>query len=107
MLGTVIFGLATVIMLPAGLYQALATLILPANQFTYRQPADSLGGGIACLPIWLLFLWLLRRDFRNGSGRWTYTTGPLPPERPSVGATRITPPDTRFAGAAAIPPRDD
>lgn len=69
MLGTVIFGLATVIMLPTGLYQALAAGILPADQFTYRQPADSLGGGLACLPIWLLFLTLLRRDFRSGDAR--------------------------------------
>lgn len=69
MLGTVIFGLATVIMLPTGLYQALATAILPADEFTYRQAADSLGGGIACLPIWLLFLTLLRHDFRSGDAR--------------------------------------
>lgn len=69
MLGTVIFGLATVIMLPAGLYQALATAILPADQFSYRPSADSLGGGVACLPIWLLYLWLLRRDFRSSDAR--------------------------------------
>ena len=66
MLGTVIFGLATVIMLPTGTYQALSAAILPADQFAYRQPADQLGGGIACLPIWLLFLAMLRRDFRAG-----------------------------------------
>ena len=66
MLGTVIFGLATVIMLPTGMYQALASAILPVDQFTYRPAADSLGGGIACLPIWLLFLTMLRRDFRAG-----------------------------------------
>ncbi len=69
MLGTVTFGLATVIMLPTGLYQALATAILPADEFTYRQAADSLGGGIACLPIWLLFLTLLRHDFSSGDAR--------------------------------------
>ena len=68
MLGTVIFGLATVIMLPTGTYQALSSAILPVDQFTYRQPADQLGGGIACLPIWLLFLTMLRRDFRSGGG---------------------------------------
>lgn len=80
MLGTVIFGLATVIMLPTGLYQALASAILPADEFSYRQAADSLGGGIACLPIWLTFLWLLRRDLSDGSPRWkSSTTGPLPP----------------------------
>lgn len=89
MLGTVIFGLATVIMLPTGLYQALATAILPADEFTYRQAADSLGGGIACLPIWLLFLTLLRHDFRTGSGRGTSTSGHLPPESSGIGAPRV------------------
>lgn len=69
MLGTIIFGLATVIMLPTGLYQALATAILPADQFTYREAADSLGGGLACLPIWLLFLSMLRRDFGSSDPR--------------------------------------
>lgn len=107
MLGTVIFGLATVIMLPTGLYQALASAIIPADQFTYREAADSLGGGIACLPIWLLFLGLLRRDLREGPVR-RFSRGPdlLPPERPRVGAVRITPPDTRSAGAAAVPPEE-
>ena len=94
-------------MLPTGLYQALATAILPADELTYRQAADSLGGGIACLPIWLLFLTLLRRDFRGGTGRRTsQVTGPLPADPSGVVAPRVTPPDTRSAGAAAIPPEE-
>ncbi len=65
MLGTVTFGLVTVVMLPTGAYQALSTGILLADQFTYRQPADSLGGGLAALPIWLVFLRLLVNDVRR------------------------------------------
>lgn len=65
MLGAVLFGLVTIVMLPTGLYQALAAAILPANEFTYRQPADSLGGGIAALPIWLVYLRELVADFRE------------------------------------------
>ena len=108
MLGTVIFGLATVIMLPTGMYQALASAILPVDQFTYRQPADSLGGGIACLPIWLLFLTMLRRDLRGGPRHpEPLSPGPRPPLEPAgVGAPRITPPDSRSAGAALTPPTD-
>lgn len=108
MLGTVIFGLATVIMLPTGTYQALSAAILPADQFTYRHPADQLGGGLACLPIWLLFLTLLRRDFRSGSPRpQPSSPGPRPPLEPAgVGAPRVTPPNSRSAGAAVAPPHE-
>lgn len=65
MLGAVLFGLVTIVMLPTGLYQALAAALLPANEFSYRQPADSLGGGIAALPIWLVYLRELVSDFQT------------------------------------------
>lgn len=64
MLGAVLFGLVTVLLLPNGVYQILASLLLPGDEFSYRQPADSLGGGIAALPIWLVYLRELVRDFR-------------------------------------------
>ena len=65
MLGAVLFGLVTIVMLPTGLYQALAAALIPAYEFGYRQPADSLGGGIAALPIWLVYLRELVTDFRD------------------------------------------
>ncbi len=65
MLGTIMFGLATIILLPTGVYQGLANALVPStpNQF---QPGvgDSLAGGLAALPIWFLYLWLVVRDFR-------------------------------------------
>lgn len=64
MLGTITFGLATVMLLPSGLYQALAGALLPGGEYDYRPAADSLGGGLACLPVWLGYLWTLRRDVR-------------------------------------------
>jgi hypothetical protein len=65
MLGTVIFGIATVILLPTGIYQALSYLILPATNGVYRQGVgDSLPGGLVTLPVWLLYLWLVVRDLR-------------------------------------------
>jgi len=65
LLGTVIFGLATVVLLPTGIYQALSYLILPAESGVFRQGAgDSLPGGLVTLPIWLIYLWLVVRDVR-------------------------------------------
>jgi hypothetical protein len=65
LLGTVIFGLATVILLPTGIYQALSYLILPTDPTLYRPgTGDSLPGGLVTLPIWLIFLWLVVRDVR-------------------------------------------
>jgi hypothetical protein len=65
MLGTVAFGLATVVLLPTGIYQALSYLILPAESGVYRQGVgDSLGGGLVTLPVWLIYLWLVVRDVR-------------------------------------------
>lgn len=65
MLGAVLFGLVTILLLPQGVYQVLASVVLPTSEFAYRQPADSLGGGLAALPIWLLYLRELVRDFRS------------------------------------------
>ena len=60
-----IFGLATVVLLPTGIYQALSYLILPAESGVFRQGAgDSLPGGLVTLPIWLIYLWLVVRDVR-------------------------------------------
>lgn len=65
MLGTVVFGLATIILLPMGIYQALSYLILPAGDGVYRQGAgESLSGGLVTLPVWLIYLWLVVRDAR-------------------------------------------
>lgn len=66
LLGTVIFGIATVILLPTGIYQALSYLILPAEGGTFRAGVgDTLPGGIVTLPIWLVYLWLVVRDVRS------------------------------------------
>lgn len=65
MFGAVLFGLVTILLLPNGVYQVLSAILLPGDEFSYRQPADSLGGGIAALPIWLVYLRELVRDFRS------------------------------------------
>jgi len=68
-LGTAVFGIATIVLLPMGIYQAASQAILtyPAN--TFRQGAgDALSGGLATLPIWLLYLWLVQRTLRATPG---------------------------------------
>ncbi|HUQ17629.1 MAG TPA: hypothetical protein VM070_07570 [Candidatus Saccharimonadales bacterium] len=66
MLGTVIFGLSTIALLPTGIYQGLSYLLLPTGDGIYRQGAgESLSGGLVTLPVWLLYLWLVVRDARS------------------------------------------
>ena len=65
MLGTIVFGLTTVVLLPTGIYQALANAILPTSDNLFRQGADALGGGLVSLPIWLVFLRFVVTEFRE------------------------------------------
>jgi hypothetical protein len=66
MLGTAIFGVATIALLPMGIYQALSFAVLPSQpNFFYRPGAgDALSGGLAALPLWLAYLWLVMRTLR-------------------------------------------
>ena len=71
-LGTAIFGVATIALLPMGIYQALSFAIVPPDQFSFRPGAgESLSGGLAALPLWLAYLWLVQRALQ--------TTPPSPP----------------------------
>ncbi|HEX9437866.1 MAG TPA: DUF5671 domain-containing protein [Candidatus Limnocylindria bacterium] len=65
MLGTIVFGLATIILLPTGIYQALSNVLLATPETFFRQGADALGGGIVALPIWLIYLRLVVTEFRQ------------------------------------------
>src|SRR3989475_4037274 len=64
-LGTAIFGIATIALLPMGIYQALSFAIVPPDQFSFRPGAgEALSGGLAALPLWLAYLRLVRRALR-------------------------------------------
>jgi hypothetical protein len=66
MLGTAIFGIATIALLPMGIYQALSFAVLPSQPNFYYRPGagDALSGGLAALPLWLTYLWLVLRTLR-------------------------------------------
>jgi hypothetical protein len=109
-LGTAIFGIATIALLPLGIYQALSIAIVPPNQFNYRPGAgEALSGGIAALPLWLSYLWEIWRALRvGGSGTRFYRRGPggSPPVEPAPVGAGIGPgPSARSAGAEATPPQ--
>jgi uncharacterized protein DUF5671 len=64
-LGTAIFGIATIALLPTGIYQALTFALVPAQNGIFRSGAgDALSGGLAALPLWLAYLWLVQRALR-------------------------------------------
>jgi hypothetical protein len=66
MLGTAIFGIATIALLPMGIFQALSFAVMPTEPNVYYRPGagEALSGGLAALPIWLAYLWLVLRTIR-------------------------------------------
>ena len=64
-IGTAVFGIATIALLPMGIYQALSYAIVPAEGSLFRPGAgEALSGGLAALPLWLAYLWLVQRALR-------------------------------------------
>ncbi len=56
-LGTFVFGVGTVILLPVGIYQMLSVALITPPEDVFRQGfADSLTGGLASVPCWLVYL---------------------------------------------------
>jgi hypothetical protein len=108
LLGTVVFGVGAIALLPAGLYQLLANSLLTLPQDSFRQGvADTLTGGIVSTVLWLLYLRAVLSDTRGGETRF-YRTGPSgPPAEPAPVGARIGPrPGERSTGAEALPPQE-
>ncbi len=107
-LGTAIFGIATIALLPMGIYQALSFAIVPPDQFSFRPGAgEALSGGLAALPLWLAYLWLVQRTLRGDNRRYAAGPGGGPPPEPAPVGARIGPgPSSRSAGAEATPPTE-
>lgn len=84
LLGTVVFGIGAIALLPAGLYQLLANSLLTLPQESFRQGvADTLSGGVVSTVLWLLYLRAVLADTRGGEA-----------------------PRFRSAGAEAQPPQE-
>jgi len=80
LLGTVVFGIGAIALLPAGLYQLLANSLLTLPADSFRQGvADTLTGGVVSTILWLLYLRAVLRDTRGGELRAELR--PLPRER--------------------------
>lgn len=113
LVGTAIFALATIILLPIGVYLALGFWLLPVASGGYRQGASmALAGGLVSAAVWLLHLRLMLDDMPRGPRRHelSFSSGPRPsppPEGAPVGARIGPPPSGRSAGAEALPPRED
>ena len=108
LLGTVVFGIGAIALLPAGLYQLLANSLLTIPGDFFRQGvADTLTGGIVSTVLWLLYLRAVLADTRGGETRF-YRSGPSgPPAEPTPVGARVGPrPGSRSAGAEALPPQE-
>ncbi len=69
-LGTFVFGLSAIVLLPVGVYQALAMWLLPVREDVYVSGiAESLSGGIVATPIWLYYLVRMARGARVATPR--------------------------------------
>ena len=70
LLGTVVFGIGAIALLPAGLYQLLANSLLTIPGDFFRQGvADTLTGGVVSTVLWLLYLRAVLADTRGGDPR--------------------------------------
>ena len=109
LLGTVVFGIGALALLPAGLYQLLANSLLTLPQDSFRQGvADTLTGGVVSTILWLLYLRAVLADTRGGDAPRFYRSGPSgPPAEPAPVGARIGPrPGERSTGAEAQPPQE-
>lgn len=80
LLGTVVFGIGAIALLPAGLYQLLANSLLTVPGDFFRQGiADTLTGGVVSTVLWLLYLRAVLRDSRGAESRAELRPGPQEP----------------------------
>jgi hypothetical protein len=108
LLGTIVFGIGAIALLPAGLYQLLANSLLTLPADSFRQGvADTLTGGIVSTVLWLLYLRAVLADTRGGDMRFYRSGASGPPAEPApVGARMGGGPGERSAGAEAQPPQE-
>ncbi len=86
LIGTAVFGVATIVLLPTGVYQALSNWLVPRPAEFFRQGVgDSLTAGIVSLVIWLIYLWQATQGLPRGRRVDTLGRGPGgPPAEPAI-----------------------
>lgn len=69
-LGTFVFGISAIILLPVGVYQALSMWLIPYTDDVYLPGfADAITGGVVATPIWLFYLMRMARTARLATPR--------------------------------------
>jgi len=67
LLGTAIFGIASIVLVPMAVYNTLHWFLIPVAQFEFRPGAgESLAAAIVVVPFWILFLRIVLADYRSG-----------------------------------------
>jgi hypothetical protein len=65
---TTVFGIATIVQLPSGVNSALSQALgLTGATFIRSEGYGALAGGLAALPVWLVYLWRARRSMGGAS----------------------------------------
>ncbi len=68
LLGVVIFGVASIVLLPIALYSALRWFLIPVGEFDFRQGVgESLAAALVIVPVWLVYLRIVLRDLRTAT----------------------------------------
>lgn len=58
-----IFSIVGIITLPFGIYQLLQFVIIPVDEFTFRQPpGDTVATAVVFVPVWLFYLAMVLRQ---------------------------------------------
>src|ERR1700687_2573453 len=92
LLGTIVFGIGAIALLPAGLYQILANSLLTLPSASYRPGlADRLTGGVVSTVLWLLYLRAVLADTRGGDTRYVRRGSSGAPARTGPGRARVGP----------------
>ena len=66
LLGTAVFGVASIVVVPMAVYNALRWFLIPLAQFEYRSGAgESLAAALVIVPFWLGFLRTVVNDLRR------------------------------------------
>ena len=80
LIATAMFGIATVVLLPLGLQQALTNLLVPRTAGSFRPGVgDTLTAGVVSLATWLLYLRLAAAGLRGGGERHEIVAPSAPP----------------------------